>query len=94
MAQYKCIVNDIYNFIVLCIVSMIRYDMYRRYIDPIHDTYRDTYRIIYSIQNIAETVIKNNIKTHYTCPIHFMQIEAGIEHVCNISIRNFQKFPL
>ena len=78
----------------LSIVSMIRYDMYRRYIDPIHDTYRDTYRIIYSIQNIAETVIKNNIQTHYTCPTHFMQIEAGIEHVCNISNRNFQKFPL
>ena len=56
---------------------MIRYDMYRRYIDPI----RDTYRIIYSIQNIAETVIKNNIQTHYICPIHFMQIEAGIEHL-------------
>ena len=46
--------------LVLCIVSMIRYDMYRRYIDTIHDTYR----IIYSIQNIAETVIKNNIQTH------------------------------
>ena len=78
---------------VLYIVSMIRYDMYRRYIDPIHDTYRDMYRIIYSIQNIAETVIKNNIQTHYTCPTHFMQIEAGIEHVCHISNRNFQKFP-
>ena len=52
---------------------------------PIHDTYRDTYRIIYSIKNIAETVIKNNIQTHYTCPTHFMQLEAGIEHVCNIS---------
>ena len=37
---------------------MIQYDMYRRYIDPIHDTYRDMYRIIYSIKNIAETVIK------------------------------------
>ena len=75
---------------------MIRYDMYRRYIDTIHDTYRDTYRISYSIQNIVETVIKNNIQTHYTCPIHFIQIniEAGIEHVCNISNRNFQKFPL
>ena len=44
--------------LVLCIVSMIRYDTYRRYIDPIHDRYRDTYRIIYSIKNIAETVIK------------------------------------
>ena len=42
----------------LCIVSMIRYDTYRRYIDPIHDMYRDTYCIIYSIKNIAETVIK------------------------------------
>ncbi len=29
-------------------------DMYRRYIDPVHDTYR----IIYSMKNIAETVIK------------------------------------
>ena len=44
--------------LVLCIVSMIRYDTYRRYIDPIQDMYRDTYRIIYSIKNIAETVIK------------------------------------
>ena len=35
-----------YQILVLCIVSMIRYDTYRRYIDPIHDTYRDTYRII------------------------------------------------
>ena len=33
--------------LVLCIVSMIRYDTYRRYIDTIHDTYRDTYRINY-----------------------------------------------
>ena len=36
-----------HKLLVLCIVSMIRYDTYRRYIDTIHDTYRDTYRIIY-----------------------------------------------
>ena len=48
----------------LCIVSMIQYDMYRRYIDAIHDTYRDTYRIIYILlnTNIVETVIK--LKSH------------------------------
>ena len=50
--------NSLYQMLVLCIVSRIRYDTYRRFIDPIHDMYRDTYRIIHSITNIAETVIK------------------------------------
>ena len=38
--------------------------------------------------NIAETVIK--FKSH----MFHANIEAGIEHVCKISNRNFQKFPL
>ena len=51
---------------------MIRYDTYRRYIDPIHDMHRDTYRIIYSKQNIAETVIKTQHTTHvlYACVVN------------------------
>ena len=79
--------DHVQTALVLCIVSMIRYDTYHRYIDPIHDTYRDTYRIILNT-NIAETIIK--LKSH----MFHANIEAGIEHVCNISNRNFQKFPL
>ena len=59
--------------VVLCIVSMILYDTYRRYIDPIHDKYHDTYRIIYSIKNIAETVIKTqhtNTCMHKICAVN------------------------
>ena len=37
----------------MCIVSMIRYDTYRRYIDPIHDTYRRD-----------RNNLKHNIQTH------------------------------
>ena len=56
--------------LVYRIDDTIRYDTYRRYIDPIHDMYRDTYRIIYSIKNIAETVIKTqhtNTRMHKIC---------------------------
>ena len=73
---------------------MIRYDMYRRYIDLIHDTYRDTYRIIYSKENIAETVIKNNIQTHYTCPIHFMQIwRLALNMFATLATGTFRNSP-
>ena len=65
-------------------------DTYRRYIDPIHGTYRDSRYVSYHSlnTNIAETVIK--LKSH----MFHANIEAGIEHVCNIRNRNFQKFPL
>ena len=47
-----------YCKLVLCIVSMTCIDdMYRRYIDPIHDTYR----IIYSITNIARPQLEQNM---------------------------------
>ena len=58
--------------------------MYRRYIDPIHDSYRDTYRIIYSITNIAENVIKpqhTNTCIRQLSPIRFMQICEAVQYV-------------
>ena len=77
---------------MLCIVSMIRYDTYSRYIDPIHDTYRDTYRIIYSIKNIAKTVIKTQHTN--TCMHKICAVNRSHQPRCNISNRTFQKLPL
>ena len=69
---------------------MIRYDTYRRYK---YDTRYVSRYVSYHLlnTNIAETVIK--LKSHI-CFMQIIFIEAGIEHVCNISNRNFQKFPL
>ena len=59
-----------------------------RYVSSIH--WSDTRYVSYHLlnTNIAETVIK--LKSH----MFHANIEAGIEHVCNIGNRNFQKFPL
>ena len=66
-----------------------------RYVSSIHwyDTRYVSRYVSYHLlnTNIAETVIK--LKSHI-CFMQIIFIEAGIEHVCNISNRNFQKFPL
>ena len=67
--------------VVLCIVSMIRYDTYRRYVSRYV-----SYQLLNT--NIADTV---KLKSHM---FHANNIEACIEHVCNISSRYFQKLPL
>ena len=71
--------------IVLCIVSMIRYVSSIHWSDTRYVSRYVSYHLLN--KNIAETVIK--LKSH----MFQANIEAGIEHVCNIRNRNFRNSP-